>query len=81
MQQIVVDDRTYELARALAARQQETLQAVVSSALSDAARKAGLDHPPSVIGALSHEADFLDQIVEEAMLERETRALRLANGA
>jgi hypothetical protein len=77
--QITVDDHTYALAEQLAARRNETVQEVVLDALSDAVQKDYRADPRSVIGALSQDADLLDQIVEDAMRERETRALRLAD--
>ncbi len=78
MKQITVDDETYELAERLALRKGVTVGEAVTEVVRDRI-EAPLD-PMAILGCLADEADFLDQLVEEALRDRLTAPLRMPDG-
>ena len=78
MRQMEIDDQSYELAQKLASRSGTTMAEAVAAAHRRSFQEP-VD-PGAIIGSMSDQAELLDQIVEEAMREREARPLRLPNG-
>ncbi len=75
MKHIAVDDETYALAERWATHKKITIPEAVSEALRTEVAPP-LD-PMATIGCMADEAEFLDQLVEDAMLDRATLPMRL----
>lgn len=78
MRQVTLKDETYHLAEELARRSGRTVGEVVEEAIRR--NWASAVDPYAIIGCLDDEADLLEQIVEDAMRDRENRPLRLPDG-
>ncbi len=77
MKQITVDDEAYALAEQWAARQGMTVSEAVSNVLRDRLQGEEKPDPMGILGCMADNAEFLDQLVEEAMRDRRTHPMRL----
>ncbi len=76
--EVQLDEQTFERAQRLAETQSHTLESLIAEIVQHLAAIESKADP--LLGMFAAEPEVIDQVIEAAMMDRETHPLRLVNG-